>query len=1085
MRLLRNFTRLGQRLLKIHRSGDTHETAGLRICRVEQFEPRMLMTASTPQIIVGGTEYEQAAGNDTQPNVFVVTFEGGAPGTQLTQLQINGSKSGGALFFNDAIFDTAAGGLGSYGYHPIQIVSHDGFQVLDATANDGSTLLTMDFSGFTAGMKLVFTVDVDQVIYVDPTTNEVDVDAVDEGAEFQRSHFITTFTAPHYESATISTQYWDVFDANVAAAEQQAGATIDLPNDAYTNPEGVASLTAVGGPDVNNPQISDVSDLTAGAVAVMAQTPLPADLAGKVYEDHNLNNQIDSGDQGVVGVSLELWQWNGTAFVDTGNSTTTDAQGNYKFSNLLPGSYQVVKTNPAGYYSVGATAGNVNGTVNAQVTSPDIVSQITLQGGDDSEGNNFALAQPGTLSGFVYYDKNDDGQLDAGEPGIGGVTLSLVPVSVIGTAPSPIQVVTAADGSYSAGDLNPGTWKIVEVTQPAGYLDGMDRAGTLGGTAVNPGDEILSIPLGEGQSGQQYDFGKLLPNSIAGQVLISNTLDCTADPNPTPLAGVTVELLNSTNQIVGTTTTDSQGNYQFTALPAGSYSVEDVQPAAYIPGCSIVGSVGGTSVSHNLISSITLVSDLHGINYDFYVHPFSTLSGSVHVDTAGNGQDDTTEPALPGATLQLLDTSGTVLQTTQTDANGNYSFGMLMPGTYSIRELQPNGYYFEVAFPGSAGGTAADNHDLDQITLPLATNAQQYNFFLVPPGSISGRVHNDVDGNCETNPNEPGLAGVTVQLLDGQGDILQTVVTDANGAYSFQALPPGTYTVHEIQPAGYIAEDSDPGSVGGVSVDANTIGSIVLGAGVNGVNYNFCELKPASLTGKVMVSNTPDCTGQWTLPGVAGVTVNLINSDGNIVATTTTDANGNYAFNNLSIGTYTVEDVQPAAYFATAAAAGDAGGTVVDLHDISQVSLGSGQAAMCYDFYVSPPAAISGTVFQDGPSIPVIGNQPVDVPAVRDGILRSGDPRIAGVTLELRDGLSGAPILGSQALRRLLRSRTARLPSKPTPTAIIRSPACRPAIMRSSRFGPGAISTALRGRVRPAASWSGPIPKPARRLCRA
>ena len=67
-----------------------------------------------------------------------------------------------------------------------------------------------------------------------------------------------------------------------------------------------------------------------------------------------------------------------------------------------------------------------------------------------------------------------------------------------------------------------------------------------------------------------------------------------------------------------------------------------------------------------------------------------------------------------------------------------------------------------------------------------------------------------------------------------------------------------------------------------------------LGPMVDAVNYNFCELKPASLTGKVMVSNTPDCAGQWTLPGVAGVTVNLIDSGGSIVATTKTDANGNY-----------------------------------------------------------------------------------------------------------------------------------------------------------------------------------------------
>jgi serine-aspartate repeat-containing protein C/D/E len=1128
MRLLGKLTRLGQQFLKIQRIDDAHATPhGLRICRVEEFEPRMLMTATAPAIIVGGTEYEQAAGNDTQPNIFTVTFEGGAAGTQLTHLEIDGSKSGGPLFFNDAIFDTAAGGLGSYGYHPIDIVSHDGFQVLDSSAPDGSTLLTMDFSGFKAGMTLVFTVDVDQVIYVDPVTSAVDVDAVDEGAEFQRSHFTADFTAPHYQDATVSTQYWDVYGPNITSSEQQAGTNIDLPDDPYTNTAATSSLLAADGSGADAPELSDVSDLTAGAVAVLQQVPLPADLAGVVYEDHNLNNQLNAGDEGVAGVKLSLWQLEGTAYVDTGLTTTTDAQGNYKFSNLLPGEYQVVKTNPAGYFSVGATAGNVAGTVDAQVTSPDVISQITLQGGDDSESNNFALALPATLSGFVYHDQNDDGQREAGEPGIGGVTLSIVPVNVIGTAPAPIQVVTAADGSYSVGGLNPGTWKIVELTQPAGYLDGLARAGTAGGTAVNPGDEIDNISLGDNQSGAEYDFGKLLPNSIAGRVLVSDTLDCTQDPNPTPLAGVTVELLNSTGQMISTTTTDSQGDYQFTALPPGTYSVEDVQPVGYIPGCSVVGSVGGTSVNHNLISTIQVISDIHGTGYNFYEHPYSSVSGTVRVDSTGDGKNNASDPPLAGVTLQLLDSANNVLQTTVSDSSGRYSFGTLVPGTYSVREMQPNGYFFEVAYPGTVGGDAADNHDIDQIVLPLATDAKDYNFYLVQPASLTGKVMIGTTPDCAGQYTLPGVAGVTVNLINSAGQTVATTVTDSKGDYAFNNLTPGTYTVEDVQPDGYYAVAASPGDAGGTVVNLNDIagatlqpgqaamcydfymapppsltGKVMIGTtpdcagqftlpGVAGVTvnlinsagqivattvtdsqgdyafknitpgtytvadvqpdgyfavaasvgdaggtvadlnditgvtltpgqaamcYDFYIEPPASLTGKVMVSNTPDCAGQYTLPGVAGVTVELLNTANQIVATTVTDSNGNYAFNNLRPGNYTVADIQPAGFFAVAAAPGDAGGTVADLNDITGVTLGAGQNAMCYDFYVTPPATLSGTVFQDGPAIAVIGNQAVDVPAVRDGVLRAGDLRIAGVTLELRDGVTGAPILGSQAL---------------------------------------------------------------------
>ena len=123
---------------------------------------------------------------------------------------------------------------------------------------------------------------------------------------------------------------------------------------------------------------------------------------------------------------------------------------------------------------------------------------------------------------------------------------------------------------------------------------------------------------------------------------------------------------------------------------------------------------------------------------------------------------------------------------------------------------------------------------------------------------------------------------------------------------------------------------------------------------------------------------------------------------------------------------------------------------------------------MCYDFYVSPPATISGTVFQDGPSIPVIGNQTVDVPAVRDGIFVPGDPRIAGVTLELRRGATGQPIYGSQALAGYYN------PNSPITVqtdangdySFAGLPAGHYVVFE---FGRRAISTALRGPARPAA----------------
>ena len=50
----------------------------------------------------------------------------------------------------------------------------------------------------------------------------------------------------------------------------------------------------------------------------------------------------------------------------TGLTTTTDANGNYKFEGLLPDTYRVVETQPNGYLSVGDTPGTVNGSTRGQ-----------------------------------------------------------------------------------------------------------------------------------------------------------------------------------------------------------------------------------------------------------------------------------------------------------------------------------------------------------------------------------------------------------------------------------------------------------------------------------------------------------------------------------------------------------------------------------------------------------------------------------------------------------------------------------------------------------------------------------------------
>ena len=80
--------------------------------------------------------------------------------------------------------------------------------------------------------------------------------------------------------------------------------------------------------------------------------------------------------------------------------------------------------------------------------------------------------------------------------------------------------------------------------------------------------------------------------------------------------------------------------------------------------------------------------------------------------------------------------------------------------------------------------------------------------------SISGTKFNDINGNNQVDPGELGLSGFTIYLDLNQNNVLDsnepTSITNAEGAYSFQALPASTYVVKEVQQPGFTQITPDP-----------------------------------------------------------------------------------------------------------------------------------------------------------------------------------------------------------------------------------------------------------------------------------
>ena len=131
------------------------------------------------------------------------------------------------------------------------------------------------------------------------------------------------------------------------------------------------------------------------------------------------------------------------------------------------------------------------------------------------------------------------------------------------------------------------------------------------------------------------------------------------------------------------------------------------QPEGYIDGIDSLGNVAGEfhGVAENdMFCDIVLESGDQGGNYDFGEILPASIKGTVYVDTNNNGIQDEGEAGIEGTRIVLTDAEGNVIAETFTDADGNYCFEDLIPGTYKVTEIQPDGFFDGIDTLGEING---------------------------------------------------------------------------------------------------------------------------------------------------------------------------------------------------------------------------------------------------------------------------------------------------------------------------------------------------------------------------------------------
>ncbi len=253
--------------------------------------------------------------------------------------------------------------------------------------------------------------------------------------------------------------------------------------------------------------------------------------------------------------------------------------------------------------------------------------------------------------------------------------------------------------------------------------------------------------------------------------------------------------------------------------------------------------------------------------------------------------------------------------------------------------------------------------------MTAGTSGTGNNFAELVPASLAGYAYIDANNNGAFDSGETAIAGATVTLT-GTNDLGNSVhlstTSAVNGAYSFSNLRPGTYTLTETRPTGYIDGDDSIGSQGG-TVGVSSFSNVDVVSGTNGVNNNFANLVPASLSGVVFLDSNDNGILDNGEGGIAGASVALAGTNdlgAAVSLTTTTTSNGAYSFNNLAPGTYTLAVTQPSGYLAGTDSIGSLGGTVGS-GMLSNISLALGVGGSGNNFAELRAASLSGFAYVD------------------------------------------------------------------------------------------------------------------------
>ena len=618
----------------------------------------------------------------------------------------------------------------------------------------------------------------------------------------------------------------------------------------------------------------DTTVLHGAANVFYAGVTRPAAISGVLFEDSGTAGVYQTGDRMLSGFAVEALNAQG----ETVARAVTDDQGAYAFNRLIAGVY-TVRFGLSDPYIASDYAGEQAGEHVNQIAGGDaaygVTREISLSPGS-SVTVDASVFKAGIVEGKVLLNPAYD-QLATNDGGLAGVKVVLldgdgVPVSDYAAD------TTDENGAFYIKGILPGTYTL-SYSLPENALlvypqEAFDAAQyTSAAFNVSNGQELQMQPI-----------GAVRIASMRGTVHF-------------PVNGATAELTltgdNGTGRVYRALTNE-EGQYALESILPGVYTLTVQLPEGYMVDADASSTVPAslTPVSSQIIK---LEMGATVSEADIFARIPAQLNVIFAWDENASSAYDASAAPVAALQVEVTDKTGAVTALA-TDENGLLQMSDVLPGRYTLSFVLDEDQI--VTSPSDRQGNTWT------VAVELTDGqSDRTEVCVLRYAAVDGQVWS-MDGSAN------GVSGLTVQLLR-EGALVAEAQTDAQGAYHFSGLLPGSYTLSAALPEGFLfarkADTTDRSSYiqEGVSVPFDlTMGQQMarcdIGIGMEGALGDTAWL---DLNGNGMQDLDE--------PGLPGVTIELYQY-GQLTASVTTDVYGHYELTGLFPGIYTLQVTMPA-----------------------------------------------------------------------------------------------------------------------------------------------------------------------------